>query len=100
MLPDAFFLKVYFWKLDYGKNYTKEVKKFLQIWFTLLGRNRAETEVQNNGHFYFIEFDPFAQIVKPSNWLKDRGTEVRKAKSIGGIRHSIQIGKKLSSDHP
>ena len=69
----------------------------------MFGRNRAETDVQNNGRgaqIYYRNFDHFAQLFMKSHRLKDRGTEVNKAKSISGIRHSLQIGKKLASGHP
>ena len=69
----------------------------------MFGRNRAETDVQNNGRgaqIYYRNFDRLAQLFMNSNQLKDRGTEVNKAKSISGIRHSLQIGKKFASGHP
>ena len=37
-------------------------------------------------------FEGFAEIFKPSDQLKDRGTVVRKVKSISGLWHSLQIG--------
>ena len=39
------------------------------------------------------DFDWIAQLFKPSNPPNDLGMEVREAKSISDIRHSLQIGK-------
>ena len=47
----------------------------------------ANFKVKNRQDFEWI-----AQVFKPSNQLTDLGTEIRKAKSLSGIRHSLQIG--------
>ena len=58
---------------------------------------------QKHGHeaqIYNINFDRFAELFKPSNRLKDRGSELRKTKSISGKRHRLQIQEKYRGGHP
>ena len=38
------------------------------------------------------DFEGIGQMFKPSNQLTDLETEIRKAKSLSGVRHSLQIG--------
>ena len=63
----------------------------------------SKQKIQSNGRGLLVQyekFDHFAEVVKPSNQLKDRETEVNKAKSMSGSWHSLQIVKKSSSGHP